>query len=248
MITSTKLQFFLVGGFVRDGILGVKSKDVDFSVVGADSFDDMVEQLTLLGFIILTTKVETLTAVCRVPSSFPELKATSPIADFVMARKESSDSKGRMPDEVSPGSLLDDLSRRDFTVNALAVDSVTGEMHDPFGGVADLEALILRFVGSPSQRVGEDALRVARGFRFIITKGLVAEPGTWAALISDEAVRLLNKVDGSGKRVISVERLQVELSKMFLFDTQRSLDLVCSLPRPMRDALFPEGLKLKVTM
>lgn len=245
---STSLQFYEVGGCVRDEILGIPSKDVDFSVVGASSFEAMVSELEAMGFAILTTKVETLTAVCRVPSSMPELLARTKVADFVMARKESSGSVGRMPDEIVPGTLRDDLARRDFTVNAIARNPKTGELIDPWGGQSDLEREgVLRFVGDPMQRITEDPLRIARGFRFLVTKGFDCAMETWDALNSAEAAALLSS-EVDGKRVVSVERLQVEMDKMFMFDTNRALGLMADLEPRTRRALFPDGLRLSATM
>jgi tRNA nucleotidyltransferase (CCA-adding enzyme) len=79
-------------------------------------------------------------------------------------------------------SLDDDLARRDFTINAVAVHPETGEIHDPFGGRADLAAGVVRAVGDPALRFREDRLRVLRGLRFAAAFGFTIEPGTWTAL------------------------------------------------------------------
>ena len=248
MSTSPTLTFFEVGGCIRDEILGIKSKDVDFTVVGAESFDGMVAELEAMGFEIMTTKLETLTAVCKVPATMPDLLARTRVADFVMARKESSASTGRMPDEIVPGTLEDDLARRDFTVNAIARDPFTGALIDPHGGVADLEDFgTLRFVGDPMKRIREDALRVARGFRFLVTKGFDCDDATWEALTSFEAADLLS-AEIDGKRVISTERLQVEMDKMFLGNTTLALGILADAGDSTRRALFPKGLRLSATM
>lgn len=241
------IKFFEVGGAVRDLLLGLRVKDVDFVVVGPDSFAEMVAILEADGFEILTTKTETFTAVCRVPASRPDLLERTKVADFVWARKESSERVGRVPVTIEPGTLETDIFRRDFTVNALARDPETREIIDLVGGRADLEDGVLRFVGDPFQRIEEDALRVARGLRFMVTRGLEPTPETWAALTSDRAADLLDeRIDD--KRVISVERLQVELDKMFMADTIKALALFSIMSETMRRALLPKGLRLSATM
>ena len=81
-------------------------------------------------------------------------------------------------------SLDEDLARRDFTINAIAVHPETGEIRDPFGGRADLAAGIVRAVGDPATRFREDRLRVVRALRFAAVFGFEVEPATWAALVA----------------------------------------------------------------
>ncbi|HTT67967.1 MAG TPA: hypothetical protein VMF70_08065 [Gemmatimonadales bacterium] len=81
-------------------------------------------------------------------------------------------------------SLDDDLARRDFTINAVAVHPGTGEIRDPFGGRADLAAGVVRAVGDPATRFREDRLRVLRALRFAAVFGFKVEPATWAALVA----------------------------------------------------------------
>ncbi|MBA2632070.1 MAG: CCA tRNA nucleotidyltransferase [Chloroflexi bacterium] len=126
-------------------------------------------------------------------------------------RTEDGYSDRRRPDEVRFGaSLEEDLGRRDFTINAVAwvptdLDAGRGRVVDPFGGRADMEARLLRTVGEPRERFGEDALRLVRAARFAGRFGLAIEPATEAALrelaptiaavsperIRDELVRIL---------------------------------------------------------
>ena len=81
-------------------------------------------------------------------------------------------------------SLDEDLARRDFTINAIAVHPESGEVRDPFEGRADLAAGVVRAVGDPATRFGEDRLRVLRALRFAAVFGFTVEPATWAALVS----------------------------------------------------------------
>lgn len=100
-------------------------------------------------------------------------------------------------------SLADDLARRDFTVNAMAWHPVRGELRDPFGGRADIEAGVLRAVGAASTRFREDYLRVLRGFRFAGALSLRVEPDTWQGMVDATP----------GLAHLSMERVREELMK-----------------------------------
>lgn len=117
-------------------------------------------------------------------------------------RRDGDYTDSRHPDHVEfTSSLDDDLSRRDFTVNAIALN-LRGELRDPFGGREDLRSGILRAVGEPERRFGEDALRILRGLRFSSKLGFSIEPETAGAM--RRCSRLLKR--------IAKERIQVELS------------------------------------
>ena len=117
-------------------------------------------------------------------------------------RRDGDYLDNRHPDHVDfTSSLEEDLSRRDFTVNAIAMD-LRGELRDPFGGRADLSAGVLRAVGDPEQRFREDALRIMRGLRFAAKLGFAIEPETAAAM--DRCRALLGN--------IAPERIHVEMT------------------------------------
>ncbi|MCB9591549.1 MAG: [cytidine(C)-cytidine(C)-adenosine (A)]-adding enzyme [Sandaracinaceae bacterium] len=98
-------------------------------------------------------------------------------------RGDGEYSDGRRPDAVQLGvSIEEDLSRRDFTVNAIAFDPLTSDVVDPWAGLADLEARLIRAVGDPAERFGEDGLRVLRAARFAATLGFELHPDTRAAI------------------------------------------------------------------
>lgn len=157
------MKVYLVGGAVRDRVLGKNPKDLDF-VVLAPSFEDMVEFLEGEG--------------CKIHVKYPQfgtLKAKHPAygdCDFALPRSESSYTDGRRPDSVSLATLDEDLSRRDFTMNAMAQDVETGEIHDPFGGKSDMDMGLLVAVGDTQERMVEDPLRLLRAFRFSVTMDL----------------------------------------------------------------------------
>lgn len=242
------MEMYLVGGIVRDMLLGLPPKDHDFTVVLPEfthiPFSFMRAGLVARGVEIFVETPEFLTIRGRFAKD--DLEYPGIAGDFVLARKDSSTSDGRRPDYVEPGTLLDDLARRDFTVNAMALNSRTNkyetenDLIDPFGGQEDLENMTLRFVGDPMRRIREDALRVMRAFRFMITKGFLWEPYTEVACRSYEAADLLSK--------ISEERRADELSKMFRFDTLASLRLLDTLPIHTKEAMFAGRVRLDSTL
>jgi tRNA nucleotidyltransferase (CCA-adding enzyme) len=243
---AEQFQFFEVGGAVRDSLLGLSSKDVDFSVVAeeglfataAEAFTALETHLTEGGFKVFEARPEFLTIRAQVAEGHP-LRQRTNVADFVLARRDGPYSDGRRPDWVVPGTLKDDIFRRDMTVNALARD-INGNLIDFVGGVSDLENRLLRFVGNPKNRIEEDGLRVARALRFHVTKGFTLTDETWEACTSEFASEMLGKV--------SVERIREELNKMFRADTLNSLNLLTALPAHTREAIFRDGLRLDATL
>lgn len=232
------MKFYEVGGCVRDQLMGLTSKDVDFAVE-ASSFEVMESELKLRGFKVFLSTPEFLTVRAQVPTTEPALLTRTKVADFVLCRKDSATGDGRRPDFVEPGTILDDLARRDFTMNAIAKDVATGEVLDPHGGAFDIKLSLLRFVGDPYKRINEDGLRVLRGLRFLITKGLQAETLTGEALASFDAHKMLKKV--------SIERVREELEKMFAFDTTLAMELLHSYPN-LLPCIFRDGLRLMPTL
>jgi tRNA nucleotidyltransferase (CCA-adding enzyme) len=239
-------QFAEVGGAVRDKFLGVDSKDVDFVAIprnlefhrsAEDAFNNLVRHLKWCGFKVFLETPEFFTVRAQVPEGHP-LKQRTNVADFVLARKDGPSSDGRRPDFVLPGTLMDDLQRRDFTVNAMAI--LDDELIDPFGGREDLEKNLLRFVGNPTERIAEDGLRVMRALRFAATKNFDIDADTWDAINNDFAAEMLMKV--------SVERIREELERMFLADTLWSLRVLNDINIEVQDAIFRDGLRLMPTL
>lgn len=228
------IKLFEVGGCVRDELMGLKSKDVDFAVE-APSFDAMRAHLLGEGFRIFVEKPEFVTIRAAVPAGH-KLRERTKDADFVLCRKDGPTKDGRRPEFVEPGTLADDLARRDFTMNAIARDPFTGAIIDPHKGVEDIEARTLRFVGDPMERIREDGLRVLRGLRFTVTKQLRVEPRTLDALHSDEASDML--------KCVSIERIREEVEKMLAHNTLRTLDILTGLPYLTLGAIFRDGLRL----
>jgi putative nucleotidyltransferase with HDIG domain len=132
-------------------------------------------------------------------------------------RTDGAYSDKRRPDSVTFSSPQEDASRRDFTVNGLFQDPLTGEIIDFVNGSADLNKKIIRAIGNPIERFQEDALRLMRAIRFATKLGFEIEPSTWQA-ICDNA-HLLES--------IAIERIQSEFNQILLHkDRARGLDLM----------------------
>lgn len=219
------VRFFRVGGCIRDELLGIETKDIDFAVE-APSFEAMAEAVK-----DRCTKVFLDNNGRFVGEDFFTIRGIDPdlgAVDFVLCRKDGPSTDGRRPDFVEPGTLLDDLARRDFTVNALARGD-DGVLVDPHGGRADLESRRLRFVGVAEDRLTEDALRAFRGVRFCVTKAFEMDP---------EAADVISHMHKEAFDAVSTDRIRDELHKMFAADTAATLKcLVTTFPILLETAL-----------
>jgi tRNA nucleotidyltransferase/poly(A) polymerase len=152
---------------------------------------------------------------------FYTIRAKDPVlgvVDFVWCRKEGPYSDGRHPDWVEPGSLMDDLSRRDFTMNAMAIEEGTETVIDPYGGTTDIVNNIIRCVGNPVERFIEDGLRVFRALRFSITKNMTIAGDVGIAMTSFHSLASASSV--------SVDRVREELALMMKADWWTSMYLL----------------------
>ncbi len=145
-------KIYQVGGYVRDELMGKKSKDLDYACE-FPNFAEMLAWIHTQGKVFLV-KEEHWTVRAHIPGK--------PAADFVLCRKDGQYSDGRRPDSVSAGTLMDDLARRDFTVNAIAYDEETKEYIDPFNGKQDIKDKILRCgpFGSPSPKASTSTMKL----------------------------------------------------------------------------------------
>ena len=167
-------ELFKVGGCVRDFLLGVDSKDIDFSFVLDDTsktveqgFEEMTQWMTERGFQIFLSTPDCFTIRAKFPKGD---KNEGLVADFVMARKEIGYIEGTRRPILVLGTLEDDLIRRDFTLNSLAMDEA-GIIIDLFDGQTDLRKGILRTPLDAKITMMDDPLRILRALRFSITKG-----------------------------------------------------------------------------
>jgi tRNA nucleotidyltransferase (CCA-adding enzyme) len=207
-------EVYLVGGAVRDALLGYPSKDADYLVTGV-SFAD------------LRTDLETWARVDVVGASFGVLKLTrdAETVDVALPRTERSTGVHHRDFEVTYDSSLGveiDLMRRDLTINAMARRLSDGALIDPFDGEYDLRTRVLRAVGDATERFNEDPLRMLRLARFMAKLEFTPEPAT------QEAARALAPLVSS----VAPERVQTELWGLL---AAGSADGVLSALRFLRD-------------
>lgn len=199
---------YLVGGCVRDYVLGIKPKDYDFCT---PANPDEIERLV---------KASGKRAYC-VGKRFGTIgcKVDGLMIEITTFRTEKYKEGNRKPDVEYVKDITEDLSRRDFTINAMAIKLVKGNIKiiDPFGGQADLKNAIIRTVGNAKLRFKDDPLRILRAIRFASRFNFEIEKDTYKR-IQHMAVDILN---------ISKERWVQELDKILLTeDVHRGLYLL----------------------
>jgi tRNA nucleotidyltransferase (CCA-adding enzyme) len=210
------IKIFEVGGHVRDSLMGIKSKDIDMAVE-APSWEAMREHVIANTKKVFLEKPEFLTIRAMGFDGLPK--------DFVLCRKDGAYSDGRRPDNVEPGTILDDLARRDFTINAIARDTDTGELIDPFGGEKDLEIGLIKCVGDPTERLSEDSLRILRAARFAITKEEFSVDHSIRECLGSDSGFWQAKLEA-----VSRERVREEMLKCFRHDTLESILFFSDFP------------------
>lgn len=237
-------RFYEVGGKIRDEILGLNSKDVDYTVVPSDGllkdvqsvhsmFNILEEYLKEEGFEIFLITPDCFT----IRAKFPKGHKYQGVADFVMARKEVGYIQGTRTPIVITGTLEDDLTRRDFTVNAMAKDE-DGNIIDLFNGVEDLKNMVLKTPLNTKVTFDDDPLRILRAIRFSITKGFSLKHLDY----------YINNYDYETKmKVVSTDRIREELHKCFKHDTMGMLDILNEYPTLKRHIFENKLMWLKPT-
>lgn len=193
------LPCYLIGGFVRDKILGRNTKDMDIVCVGdgialaaqvAEKFSPAPEVHFFKNF------------------GTAQIKSEGMEIEFVGARKESYDFNSRKP-AVENGTIEDDQNRRDFTINAMAISlnkEDYGQLVDPFNGIQHLEEKNIQTPLAPAQTFSDDPLRMMRAIRFASQLNFTIHPETFAA-IGENAERI---------KIVSGERIADELNKILM--------------------------------
>ena len=186
---------WVVGGAVRDCILGKIPEEYDIcTTANPDEIIEAFEETIPTG-----KKYGTVT-----------VKSGNSMFEVTTLRTETGYGDGRRPDIVEWGtSLKVDLSRRDFTMNAMAYDLVRELLHDPFNGKSDLTKGLLKAVGNASQRLSEDGLRIMRAYRFMDRQ----ESGLWLPDFSLSAALIDNR---AMLAMVSIERIWNELSRIII--------------------------------
>jgi len=197
-LRNAGFEAYLVGGCVRDLILNRKPKDWD---VTTNAKPEAIQELFPETFY--TNDFGTVGIVNETDD--PALK----VIEVTPYRTESSYKDKRRPDSVTFGdSILEDLARRDFTINAIAYDESKGQVVDPYKGQKDISAGVLQTVGNPEERFEEDGLRLLRALRFVAELGF--------ALDTNTALAIQNK--STNLRYISKERIRDELVRILSSD------------------------------
>ncbi|MFK7757950.1 MAG: CCA tRNA nucleotidyltransferase [Flavobacteriales bacterium] len=217
---------FVIGGYVRDILLDRPSKDIDIVIEGSG-----MELATKAAERLKVKKVALFKTYGTAAFNYKEMEL-----EFVGARKESYQKESRNP-SVSPGTILDDQLRRDFTINALAISlnkETFGDLVDPFNGLKDLEDKIIRTPLEPETTFSDDPLRMMRAVRFATQLNFSIQDESFSA-IKEHAERI---------NIITRERISTELNKIILADTpSRGFKLLNNAG--LLDHIFPEMAALR---
>lgn len=194
IIQKNGYKSYLVGGCVRDLQLKLIPKDWDIATnAPPDIIQNMFDKTYPTGLQHGTITVS----------------LNEEHFEVTTFRTEGKYSDGRRPDAVSfVNNIEEDLSRRDFTINAMALDPIKNKLIDPFGGEKDLKNKHIKCVGDPNERFQEDGLRIMRAARFASRFNFAIKTKTFNAMCSPDNLRVLSKV--------SKERMSDELSKILM--------------------------------
>jgi poly(A) polymerase len=219
------MEVYVIGGFVRDIILKRPNKDIDFVTDG--------DGLVLAEAVAKALKVKKVSFFKNFGTAQFNYKDLD--LEFVGARKESYFPESRKP-QVEPGSLEDDQKRRDFTINALAISLQKdnfGEVIDPFNGLGDIEAKVLRTPLDADITFIDDPLRMMRAVRFANQLNFFIEKSAYDAL----------KTNAERLKIISMERITTEVNKIMMCDMP-STGFKIMFDTGLLHQFFPEVVKL----
>jgi len=227
------MEAFVIGGFVRDLLLGRTCKDIDIVTSG-----DGIQLASKVAESLKINKISIFKTFGTAMFMYHDWQI-----EFVGARKESYNSESRNP-KVSPGTIIDDQNRRDFTINALAISlqkADYGQLIDPFQGIDDINNKILRTPLDPDITFADDPLRMMRAIRFASQLNFRILPETLEA-ITRNAPRI---------RIITMERISEELNKIiltekpsvgiYLLDKTGILELIFPVFTALKGAEYLEG-------
>jgi len=210
-------ELFEVGGHVRDSILDIESHDIDLTT---NATPQEVKRL-----------VNSLGSVYNLglPFGTVGLVVNKQVIEITTYRNEIYDNDSRKPTVTFSNSLIEDLSRRDFTINAIARCPLTGKIINPFGGIDDIKSQVIRCVGNDDDRFNEDPLRMMRAVRFACQLGFRLD------------VTINNP---SRLKIISKERIRDELIKILLSEQPGfGIRRLCSLG--LMEYILPEVMNLR---
>lgn len=223
--SNAGVKAFVIGGYVRDALLKRKSKDIDIVVEGSGI--ELAQNVAAKLGVTVTVFKNFGTAMIR----WRDLEI-----EFVGARKESYRSGSRNP-LVESGTIKDDQLRRDFTINALAFSLQSddyGALSDPFNGIDDLNAGIIRTPLDPDTTFGDDPLRMLRAIRFASQLNFKIVPQAYSSI----------KRNSQRIAILSQERINEELNKILMSD-KPSIGLSLLESTGLLDLILPQVVKLK---
>ncbi len=224
---AMKLECYVVGGYVRDLMLGRPSKDIDFVCVGSGiELARAVSKVLGKGLKVNVFK----------NFGTANIRYGDFDLEFVGARKESYRRESRKP-IVEDGTLQDDQNRRDFTINAMAIclnEACYGELIDPFDGTRDLKRKMIRTPADPDVTFSDDPLRMMRAVRFAAQLGFDIAPDTY-----DGIIRNKERIS-----IVSQERITDELNKIILTETP-SYGFKLLYHSGLLELIFPEMTELQ---
>lgn len=227
-------RIYLVGGIIRDHLLGRPSKDFDF-VASRVSAEDLTQTLEALG------QVEFVGQHFGVYKFIPAKNTLRQAIDIALPRTEISTGPKYQDFKVASDPNLpieDDLSRRDLTINAMAFDLFAGELIDPYGGQKDLRDKIIRVVGSPEKRFTEDYSRILRALRFSAQLNFSFDPASWQA-IKKYAPRIIkSELTAPSRQIVPYEVIGQEFAKAVDANPIKTFDLYDQ--SGLTDLLLPE--------
>ena len=226
-------EIYLVGGAVRDSLLGKQSKDLDYTYVADDltsvdaAYTEMKEYMLSEDFSIFLETPDCYTIRAKFPKSSVNANL---VGDFVLARKEISYTNDSRKPILLPGTLQDDLTRRDFTINAMAEDS-KGNLIDLFNGQNDLKDKLIKTPIDPIKTLLDDSLRVLRALRFSVTLNFTIDKKLMDCIWDNR-----DYIACKTYKTVSSDRIRQELSKAFKADTYKTLETL---------KLFPDQLLIE---
>ena len=224
LYSSNGYEFYLVGGAVRDGILDIETTDFDFTTNASP--EESIDLLNNNGY--KTTEIG------RAFGTI-ELQIENNSLHITTYRKDTYEISSRNPSIESATDLETDLSRRDFTINSIAYSIDANELIDPFNGLKDLAAGVIRTPDDPIISFSDDPLRMLRVCRFISTHGFSPDNETYVAM-RDNTERI---------KIVSTERIRDEISKL-LIGKNPSLGLRTFVESGLSSYTIPELNALKI--
>lgn len=221
---------WVVGGCVRDLLRGARAKDWDIAT------DARPEEVQRFFRRVIPTGIQHGTVTVLVDGVGYEVTTL---------RGEGAYGDGRHPDQVVfLDDITQDLARRDFTINAIALEPLERHVVDPFGGQRDLEARTLRAVGTPAQRFQEDGLRILRGARFAATLQCTIDGATLAAMGDPQSLDTLRRV--SAERIhdewMKAMRAEAPSIAFSIMEETGVIDICCPELRPTVGCMQPCGI------